>query len=59
LKEAGNVGKLSDIRPANGIIFREVEPSYVWNFRTAPQKLYIILLDGEIEIEPHLERKDH
>ena len=57
LKEAGNIGKLSDVLPAKGIIFREVEPSYDWNFHTAPQKQYIILVDGEIEIETSLGEK--
>jgi hypothetical protein len=57
LKEAGNVGRLSDVLPATGIIFREVEPSYDWNFHTAPQKQYIILLDGKIEIETSLGEK--
>ena len=54
LHEAGNIGRLSEVVPANGIIFREVEPSYDWNFHTAPQKQYIVLLDGEIEIETSL-----
>ena len=57
LKEAGKVGKLSDVLPATGIIFREVEPTYDWNFHTAPQKQYIILLDGKIEIETSLGEK--
>jgi quercetin dioxygenase-like cupin family protein len=57
LKEAGSVGRLSDVLPANGVIFREVEPSYDWNFHSAPQKQYIILLDGEIEIETSLGEK--
>jgi hypothetical protein len=54
LHEAGSIGRLSDVLPANGIVFREVEPSYDWDFHTAPQKQYIILLDGEIEIETSL-----
>ena len=54
LTENGSVGKLSDVLPAKGIIFREVEPSYDWDFHTAPQKQFIILLDGEIEIETSL-----
>jgi hypothetical protein len=54
LKEAGSVGLLSEVFPASGVVFREVEPSYDWNFHTAPQKQYIILLDGEIEIETSL-----
>jgi hypothetical protein len=57
LIQAGNVGQLSDILPATGIIFREVEPSYDWNFHPAPQKQYIVLLDGEIEIETSLGEK--
>ena len=57
LKESGNIGKLSDVLPATGVIFREVEPTYDWNFHTAPQKQYIILLDGEIEIETSLGEK--
>jgi len=57
LKEAGNVGELSDVLPAKGIIFREVEPSYDWNFHVAPQRQYIILLDGKIEIETSLGEK--
>jgi hypothetical protein len=54
LKEAGSIGRLSAILPATGIMFREVEPSFDWNFHTAPQKQYIILLDGAIEIETSL-----
>src|SRR5947209_16401898 len=54
LKEAGSVGRLSDVLPAEGIVFREVEPSYDWNFHSAPQKQYIVLLDCEIEIETSL-----
>src|SRR6476660_4624580 len=57
LTQAGNVGQLSDVLPATGIIFREVEPSYDWNFHPAPQKQYIVLLDGEIEIETSLGEK--
>jgi hypothetical protein len=48
------VGQLSDVLPAIGVIFREVEPSYDWNFHVAPQKQYIVLLDGKIEIETSL-----
>ena len=51
------VGKLSDAIGANEVIFREVEPTYDWDFHTAPQKQFIILLDGEIEIETSLHQK--
>ena len=54
LTDAGSIGKLSDGIAAKEIIFREVLPSYDYDFHTAPQKQYIILLDGEIEIETSL-----
>lgn len=54
LQQAGIIGSLSEVIPANGVVFREVEPSYDWDFHTAPQKQYNILLDGEIEIETSL-----
>jgi len=57
LKDGGMIGKLSEALPATSVIFREVEPSYDWDFHTAPQRQYIILLDGEIEIETSLGEK--
>ena len=57
LKEAGDIGLLSEAIPAKGVIFRIVEPTYDYDFHTAPQKQFIILLDGEIEIETSLGKK--
>lgn len=57
MRESGMVGKLSDAVAAKEVIFREVEPTYDWDFHTAPQRQYIILLDGEIEIETSLYQK--
>src|ERR1700741_1183633 len=57
MKSAGEIGSLSEALPAKSIIFREVEPSYDYDFHNAPQKQYIILLDGEIEIETSLGEK--
>ncbi|PKD44987.1 hypothetical protein [Rhodohalobacter barkolensis] len=54
LKDAGDIGALSDAVSAKEVIFREVDPSYDYNFHNAPQRQYIILLDGEIEIETSL-----
>lgn len=54
LKDAGMVGRLSDPVSARSVIFREVVPSYDWDFHPAPQRQYIVLLDGEIEIETSL-----
>ena len=57
LKESGSVGKLSNEISARSVIFREVDPSYDWDFHTAPQRQFIVLLDGEIEIETSLGEK--
>lgn len=57
LTKSGEVGSLSESIPVKDIIFREVEPSYDWDFHTAPQRQYIVLLDGEIEIETSLGEK--
>ncbi len=56
VKRKWQVGSLSSCS-AKEVIFREVEPTYDWDFHTAPQKQYIILLDGEIEIETSLHQK--
>ncbi len=54
MDDAGDIGALSETQEVKGIIFREVEPSYDYSFHNAPQKQYIILLDGGIEIETSL-----
>lgn len=51
MNNAGDIGALSESQPVKGIVFREVEPGYDYDFHNAPQKQYIILLDGGIEIE--------
>jgi hypothetical protein len=54
LSNAGEIGKLSEAIPVNSVIFREVEPAYDYNFHNAPQRQYLVLLDGAIEIETSL-----
>jgi hypothetical protein len=54
LEPGGDIGLLSPAYPVKEIIFREVLPTYDYDFHTAPQMQYIILLDGEIEIETSL-----
>ncbi len=51
LNKAGSIGALSQEIAVANLVFREVEPDYDYDFHTAPQKQYIVLLDGEIEIE--------
>ena len=57
LEDGGEIGKLSEKIPATSVIFREVEPTYDYNFHNAPQKQYLILIDGAIEIETTLGEK--
>src|SRR5690554_2445034 len=57
LKEAGEIGFLSEKIPAKEVMFRKVKPTYDYDFHTAPQRQFIILLDGEIEIETSLGEK--
>lgn len=54
LRDSGMVGKLSDPLQVKSLMFREVAPTYDWDFHCAPQRQYIVLLDGEIEIETSL-----
>ncbi len=51
LNDSGPIGLLSDPLKVKEIIFREVEPAYDYDFHNAPQKQYLVLLDGTIEIE--------
>jgi len=54
LKSDGEIGFLSDKILVKELIFRTVTPDYDFDFHNAPQKQYILLLDGEIEIETSL-----
>lgn len=43
-------GRLSARLPANGIIFREVPPTYDLDWHPAPRRQYIINLDNGVQI---------
>lgn len=51
LDAGGEIGRLSTLLPGRGVIFRETEPSYDYDWHRPPQKQWIVLLDGEICIE--------
>ena len=57
LEDKGKIGYLSALQDAKGIVFRKVKPEYDYDFHTAPNRQYIILLDGVIEIETSLGNK--
>lgn len=57
LEDKGKIGFLSTLQQAVGVTFRKVKPEYDYGFHTAPNRQYIILLDGAIEIETSLGQK--
>lgn len=57
LKDNGPIGFISENFAVKDLFFRKVVPEYDNPFHTAPQKQFIIILDGEIEIETSLKEK--
>jgi hypothetical protein len=51
LRDAGEIGHLSEPFPARSVIFRKNDPGYDYDWHRAPQRQFIVLLDGAIEIE--------
>ncbi|MFH1070677.1 MAG: hypothetical protein V1794_13765 [Candidatus Glassbacteria bacterium] len=51
LADAGRIGRLSARQKASGIVFRENDESYDYDWHNAPARQYVILLDGNIELE--------
>jgi hypothetical protein len=51
LKSTGNIGFISQLMKATGIVFRETGGDYNYDFHTAPRRQYVVNLEGEVEIE--------
>ena len=51
LMDAGEIGELSEKVHATGIIFRRTNPDYDYDWHNAPQRQYIIMLDGAVDVE--------
>lgn len=51
LKDAGEIGRLSDKIPATGVIFRETDPAYDYDWHPVPQRQFILMLEGELDVE--------
>ncbi|HLV24794.1 MAG TPA: hypothetical protein VKZ41_00650 [Gemmatimonadales bacterium] len=51
LRDGGDIGRLSEQLAARGVIFRENDPTYDYDWHCAPQRQFIVLLDGAIELE--------
>lgn len=56
LTDGGPIGYLSDRVKVSNLIFRKVPPGYN-DQHNAPQKQYVVLLDGAVEIETSLGEK--
>ncbi|MCF8305915.1 MAG: hypothetical protein K9I71_05900 [Ignavibacteriales bacterium] len=50
MNDSGEIGSLSEMFPVSGIIFRENQPGYDYDFHNAPARQFIVLLEGAIEI---------
>lgn len=54
LLDQGEIGFLSNDINVKSLQFRTVSPDYDYDFHHAPQRQYIVLLDGGVEIETSL-----
>ena len=51
LADLGAIGKVSKLRPATGIAFRETDGDYAYDYHCAPRRQYVVNLDASVEIE--------
>ena len=51
LTDKGEIGFLSEPETVKSIIFRITPKDYDYDWHNAPQKQYIFILEGEVEIE--------
>src|SRR4051794_29991407 len=51
LSDAGQFGRMSEPHAVSAVVFRENEPTYNDDWHCAPRRQFIVLLDGEIEVE--------
>jgi uncharacterized cupin superfamily protein len=51
LKDFGDIGFLSDKYPVKSVIFRETSENYNYTWHNAPEKQFVIMLEGSVEIE--------
>ena len=51
LTNAGDIGALSQLQDATGIVFRQTAADYQYDFHPAPRRQYVINLDAPVEVE--------
>jgi hypothetical protein len=49
--DRGNIGWISRLETATGIVFRETDANYDLGFHNAPRRQYVINLDAPVELE--------
>ena len=49
IKDAGEIGRLSRLEPASGIIFRETAADYDYEWHNTPRRQYVIILEGRVD----------
>lgn len=50
LADGGSIGRVSDTMPATGIILRETDGTYDYSWHNPPQRRYVIMLRGRVEM---------
>jgi hypothetical protein len=51
LEDSGDIGVMSQLQDATGVIFRETGPDYDYDWHTVPRRQYVITLSGAVDIE--------
>ena len=54
LYDRGEIGRLSERMSTSAVLFRETGGDYNYDFHNAPERQFIIMLDGVTEIETSL-----
>ena len=50
LMDNGEIGYLSERKKTSSVIFRETDGDYNFDWHNAPQRQYVIILEGSVEI---------
>ena len=51
LRDAGEIGHLSEPRSAGAVIFRTTDADYDFDWHHAPARQYVVMLEGRVEVE--------
>ncbi|MCZ6463318.1 MAG: hypothetical protein O7A09_03185 [Proteobacteria bacterium] len=52
LRDLGEIGSISELLPATGVVFRTTGPDYDYAWHNAPRRQYVVMLSGgDVEIE--------